>query len=607
MSEDAPKISAGGAVHVVEPSPSKGPSPTNVAALDTNQSRQIVKGKVKLDVGGFKFTTSRATLCRFPGMFLEVMFSGRHDYPTEIDEEDGSYFIDRDGRHFHHVLNFLRIGSVVSLPDSDGARDELAAEADFYGLEGLASAIRQPQVDIASHLTPEMAQIREEEDRLRRAFAKRQAGIFDSHHGLISLFADPRGRSSDVDCNPPIKYQVPEIAETDVLCMTLRDNDVVLKKGQDLATCKSLDDFKTEFNKQHANILNRLDDVLRSENIIIAGGSVLHALTSGKKVRNRDWWRYDDSDIDLFIYGTDSEGANTIARRVYDALAVNNERWGIMRSAGVINFHQEIDQCIHQKIQVVLRIYDSPTEILFGFDVDCCCCAFDGRDVWLTKRCLLALKTGINVVNPIHAWPSKASYELRLAKYAKRGFSVLIPGLDMSRVDHGRILPAEMGKLKGLARLLKVSQEMESAAATLTPDSCYRPPSTYSSYPRKVNLVPALKKEAFTCREPAEFLASGCGWYDELGFDVIVPGVMCATDSPCGFLWYDCMCRFPFSSEDIRNEAWNEILDCEDAPGKLPCQLLNAWDTGKRSREYLNGEMESFDLNSIYYSEAYRK
>ena len=610
MSEDTPKISAGGAaVHVVEPSPSKGPSPTNVAALDTNQNRSILKSKVKLDVGGFKFTTSRATLCRFPGTFLEVMFSGRHDYPTEIDEEDGSYFIDRDGRHFHHVLNFMRVGSVISLPDGDTARDELSVEADFYGLEGLVRAIRQPQVDIASHLTPEMAKIREEEDKLRKAFAAREAKGYTAHHSLISLFADPKDRSiSDVDCIPPIKYQVPEIKETDVLCMTFRDNYTVLKQGYDRATCKSLDEFKTEFNKQHANILNRLDDVLRSENIIIAGGSVLRSLTSGKNTRTKEWWD-GDGDVDLFIYGVDPEGANTIARRVYDALAVDNECWGIMRSGGVINFHQQVDSCIVQKVQVVLRIYDSPVEILFGFDVDCCCCAFDGKDVWLTKRCLMALKTGINVLNPIHAWPSKASYELRLAKYARRGFSVLIPGLDESRVDFSGVLPGEVGGLKGLARLLKVSQEIESAASCLRRKGRYwRPPTGYESTFQNANLVPALKKEVFGCREPAEFLTSGCGWYEECGVDVIVPSSMCGDDNrPSGIMWYDHYCHFPFSDEQTRNLAWNEILYYEDAPEALPRRLVDAWDTGKRSREYLNGEMDSFDLNSIYYSEAYRK
>ena len=72
-------------------------------------------------------------------------------------------------------------------------------------------------------------------------------------------------------------------------------------------------------------------------------------------------------------------------------------------------------------------------------------------------------------------------------------------------------------------------------------------------------------------------------------------------------MWYDWLCSFPYSDGEIRNEAWNEILDYENAPEALPRRLLDAWDTGKRSREYLNGEMDSFDLNSIYYSEAYRK
>ena len=63
------------------------------------------KQKVKLDVGGHRFSTSRATLLSVPGSFLAAMFSG--SYALEKDEDDGSFFIDRDGRYFHHILNYL--------------------------------------------------------------------------------------------------------------------------------------------------------------------------------------------------------------------------------------------------------------------------------------------------------------------------------------------------------------------------------------------------------------------------------------------------------------------------------------------------------------------
>jgi len=80
--------------------------------------------------------------------------------------------------------------------------------------------------------------------------------------------------------------------------------------------------------------------------------------------------------------------------------------------------------CVDQKPQIGLRLNDSPTEVLVGFDCNCCCCAYDGREVWVTPRCLLALRSGINILNPLHAWPNRVFYELQLAKYAHRGFAI---------------------------------------------------------------------------------------------------------------------------------------------------------------------------------------
>lgn len=103
---------------------------------------------VPLNLGGIRFTTSLETLqggrfCNggYAGAaesMLSAMFSGR--IPTRRDSE-GRYFIDRDGRHFHHILNYLRDGKYpVAL--SFAERFEVAREAAFYGLEALAAHLR---------------------------------------------------------------------------------------------------------------------------------------------------------------------------------------------------------------------------------------------------------------------------------------------------------------------------------------------------------------------------------------------------------------------------------------------------------------------------------
>ena len=53
---------------------------------------------VKLNVGGKIYKTTLDTLRRDPDSMLCAMFSGRHQ--LKADEEDGAYFIDRDGKLF---------------------------------------------------------------------------------------------------------------------------------------------------------------------------------------------------------------------------------------------------------------------------------------------------------------------------------------------------------------------------------------------------------------------------------------------------------------------------------------------------------------------------
>ena len=82
--------------------------------------------------------------------------------------------------------------------------------------------------------------------------------------------------------------------------------------------------------------------------------------------------------------------------------------------------------------QVILRLHSSKEEVISAFDVDCCGVMFDGQKVFVTKRCIRALNSHCNVAMPERrSW----TYESRLLKYVKRGYSIAVPGLRSSEVQ----------------------------------------------------------------------------------------------------------------------------------------------------------------------------
>ena len=73
-----------------------------------------------------------------PGSMLHAMFSGRFDTKAN---EDGSYFLDRDGTHFRYILNYLRTGQLV-VPEDNTVRRELLTEAEFYQVQGIINELK---------------------------------------------------------------------------------------------------------------------------------------------------------------------------------------------------------------------------------------------------------------------------------------------------------------------------------------------------------------------------------------------------------------------------------------------------------------------------------
>jgi len=98
------------------------------------------KCRVVLNVGGEKFETSRDTLRGWPQSFFGPLASGRHHVEWE---EDGSLFIDRNPEFFPFILEYLRNGNKVILPEKVEIRDALMLEAEYYGLDNLVSRLRR--------------------------------------------------------------------------------------------------------------------------------------------------------------------------------------------------------------------------------------------------------------------------------------------------------------------------------------------------------------------------------------------------------------------------------------------------------------------------------
>ena len=93
---------------------------------------------VKLNVGGHHFTASVQTLIKDPKSMLAAMFSGKFEMKPQ---EDGAFFIDRDGTHFRFILNYLRTGK-LTLPEGATFLKELQEEAEFYQIQGMLMELK---------------------------------------------------------------------------------------------------------------------------------------------------------------------------------------------------------------------------------------------------------------------------------------------------------------------------------------------------------------------------------------------------------------------------------------------------------------------------------
>lgn len=129
--------------------------------------REAAQGRVVLDVGGTRFTTTLSTL---GDSVLAALFYGRQDLDETVDD-DGAVFIDRDPQAFAHILQWLRTG-VVPLVHDAAQRKTLILEAVHYGLDQLTSELELQ----AKHEEEVDNEKQKQQKKKRRGKSRRKVG-----------------------------------------------------------------------------------------------------------------------------------------------------------------------------------------------------------------------------------------------------------------------------------------------------------------------------------------------------------------------------------------------------------------------------------------------
>ncbi|PPR01075.1 hypothetical protein CVT24_000396 [Panaeolus cyanescens] len=289
----------------------------------------------------------------------------------------------------------------------------------------------------------------DEEIELRKLFAndRQNTRLSNPYVGLVDVFAAPsairttRARIVQDETDLTAKYVMPL-------------TDAKRRKDGSQAMVSDLEEFKKNWAIFSEGSLSQLIDW---NNVVAAGGSVLACLTPldpevSKSKRNiRKHYHsaaYPTSDVDLFLWGLTPEQAEKKIVQIYEAVR-DSVPWDVtcIRTKHTVSIHCQYP---YRSVQIVLRLYQSPAEILAGFDIDAPCCAYDGQRVWANPRAVVAMMRQCNTVDMTRRSPS---YEVRLAKYSNRGYEVYVPELRRGEVDP-TIYERAISKMEGLARLL---------------------------------------------------------------------------------------------------------------------------------------------------------
>lgn len=176
---------------------------------------------------------------------------------------------------------------------------------------------------------------------------------------------------------------------------------------------KNIPNFNAMFYKDFP-----MFDKFDFSNILIAGGCITSILSNSYV-----------KDVDIFFYGLTPEQATNRLIDIIEHIekrALHTDKLNYAKNKYTLNVKIE-----GRLYQFIFRCYKSISQILHGFDIASSAIGFDGKQLYTTAIGDFAFSTGYNIIDLTKRSPT---YEQRLSKYFKRGFSIIMPNLDLVKL-----------------------------------------------------------------------------------------------------------------------------------------------------------------------------
>jgi hypothetical protein len=216
---------------------------------------------------------------------------------------------------------------------------------------------------------------------------------------------------------------------------------------------RTLDDFKEEVAEKHTWL-----DAIVSKNLVLAGGAPVSIIQ-----------RAHFGDADLFLVGLSEPECDAEINRVLEALF---NLWGVLtvyRTASCVTIRAgELEAYSGRPewplVQIILRRYDTVSEVIHGFDNGACAVAYDGEEVWFTSLSKVAFELLVMIPDMTRR---RNSYERRLRKYYSRGFGIVLPEIDMEKVSYAHYLRSDWVQLAKLQFQVQSIKGMHIVASSI--------------------------------------------------------------------------------------------------------------------------------------------